>query len=51
MKRSEQGFTLIELLVAMAILALVSVMAVQSISGALFQRRVMTRVDDDATQL
>ena len=51
MKRSEQGFTLIELLVAMAILALVSVMAVQSLSGALFQRRVMTRVDDDATQL
>jgi len=51
MKRHTRGFTLIELLVAMAILAVVSLMAVQSLSGALFQRDILTRIDDDATEL
>ena len=46
-----RGFTLIELLAAMAILAVVSLMAVQSLSGALFQRDVMTRVDESAAEL
>ncbi|WP_323035468.1 PulJ/GspJ family protein [Pararhodobacter sp.] len=51
MTRRNRGFTLIELLVAMAILAVVSLMAVQSLSGALFQREVMTRVDQTAADL
>ncbi len=45
------GFTLIELLAAMAILAVVSLMAVQSLSGALMQRTVMTGVDHSAEDL
>lgn len=48
---TQRGFTLIELLAAMAILAVVSLMAVQSLSGALFQRDVMTRVDQNAEEL
>jgi len=49
--RRNRGFTLIELLAAMAILAVVSVMAVQALSGAVFQRSVLARVDDDAAAL
>ena len=49
--RGGRGFTLIELLAAMAILAVVSVMAVQALSGALFQRSVLARVDDDGARL
>ncbi|MCB1396381.1 MAG: prepilin-type N-terminal cleavage/methylation domain-containing protein [Rhodobacter sp.] len=48
MTRRDRGFTLIELLAGMAILAVVSIMAVQALSGALFQRDVLTRSDDDA---
>ena len=41
-----RGFTLIELLVAMAILAVVSVMAVQALGGVFHQRTILTRIDD-----
>jgi prepilin-type N-terminal cleavage/methylation domain len=41
-----RGFTLIELLAAMAILAVVSIMAVQALGGVFQQRAVLTRVDD-----
>ncbi len=41
-----RGFTLIELLVAMAILAVVSVMAVQALGGVFYQRSILTRIDD-----
>lgn len=51
MTRRDRGLTLIELLAGMAILAVVSVMAVQALSGALFQREVLSRVDDEAAQL
>lgn len=51
MKRRANGFTLIELLVAMSILAIVSLMAVQTLSGAIFQRDVLTRVDTQAAEL
>ncbi|WP_397544517.1 prepilin-type N-terminal cleavage/methylation domain-containing protein [Roseovarius salis] len=40
-----RGFTLLELVVAMALFALVSVMALQALSGALHQRQVLERVD------
>lgn len=51
MRGRTAGFTLIELLAAMAILAVVSLMAVQSLSGALFQRDILARVDDEAAEL
>lgn len=51
MTQPTRGFTLIELLVAMAILAVVSLMAVQSLSGVLMQRSVLTRVDHSAEDL
>lgn len=51
MRARNQGFTLIELLVAMAILAVVSLMAVQALSGVVFQRSVLTRLDDQAADL
>ena len=41
-----RGFTLIELMVAMAILAVVSVMAVQALGGVFYQRSILTRIDD-----
>ncbi|WP_127105284.1 PulJ/GspJ family protein [Pararhodobacter zhoushanensis] len=43
-----RGFTLIELLVAMAILAVVSIMGVQALSGVFFQREILTRTDVQA---
>ncbi|MCW1931662.1 PulJ/GspJ family protein [Pararhodobacter zhoushanensis] len=43
-----RGFTLIELLVAMAILAVVSIMGVQALSGVFFQREILTRTDAQA---
>jgi len=48
MTRGDRGVTLIELLAGMAILAVVSIMAVQALSGALFQRDILSRSDDDA---
>lgn len=44
----QRGFTLIELLVAMAILAVVSIMGVQALSGVFFQREILTRTDEQA---
>lgn len=49
--QQERGFTLIELLVAVAILALVSIMAVNLLSAGLFQREVLTRHDREARVL
>lgn len=46
-----RGFTLIEVLAAMAILAVVSIMGVQALGGAVFQRDVLTRHDTDAAAL
>ena len=46
-----RGFTLIELLAAMAILAVVSVMAVQMLGGALRQQAVLERIDTGAAPL
>lgn len=51
MSKRDRGFTLIELLAAMAILALVSLMAVQGLGGVLMQRDVVTRVDRRAAEL
>lgn len=51
MSRRDRGLTLIELLAAMAILALVSLMAVQTLSGALFQRDILNRTDVQAGDL
>jgi general secretion pathway protein J len=51
MRGRAAGFTLIELLAAMAILAVVSLMAVQALNGALFQRDILVRVDDEAAEL
>lgn len=45
------GFTLLELLIAMALLALVSLMAVQVLSGGLFQRDILARIDNEHTAL
>jgi len=42
-RRAARGFTLLELVVALALFALVSVMALQVLTGALHQRRVLER--------
>ncbi|MEO0780598.1 MAG: type II secretion system protein GspJ [Pseudomonadota bacterium] len=47
--RAPRGFTLLELVVSLALFALVSVMALQVLSGALHQNRVLERVDDQAS--
>lgn len=46
-----RGFTLIELLLAMAILAVISVMAVQALGGVFHQRAILTRTDERNTAL
>jgi general secretion pathway protein J len=48
--KGDRGLTLIELLAAMAILAVVSLMAVQTITGALFQREILERADAQGAQ-
>lgn len=45
------GFTLIELIAVLAIFALVSVMALQALTGAIYQRNVLERVDHEAEEL
>ncbi|MCC5969534.1 MAG: prepilin-type N-terminal cleavage/methylation domain-containing protein [Pararhodobacter sp.] len=47
----QTGFTLIELIAVLAIFALVSVMALQGLTGAIYQRSVLERVDNEAETL
>lgn len=46
-----RGFTLLELVVSLALFSLVSVMALQVLSGALHQNRVLERADAQASEV
>ncbi|MEL7012343.1 MAG: type II secretion system protein GspJ [Pseudomonadota bacterium] len=46
-----RGFTLLELVVSLALFALVTVMALQVLSGALHQNRVLERADAQASDV
>lgn len=46
-----RGFTLIELMAAVAILAVVSIMAAQVLGGAMLQRELLVRRDQDGAAL
>lgn len=50
-RRGARGFTLLELVVALALFALVSIMALQMLTGALHQSRLLARTDARAAEV